>query len=170
MFSNKIKFYLIFFLFISVFILTSRSFQKTYAYSDNQEPTPSPVIIDLESITEPSKILEREAREDPKTLIEIQSNIFQATISRIEFYLNFLIIALTILTLILAIFSIGFSKYYLSKKIEEKINEEFGEKLKDAIDSNLSEYLEKWDSKFANLYKEANKMGGENMRANGSKN
>lgn len=145
--------------FFCLIIILQVSTNPVFADTETPTPTQTPAIINNDLQDEILKTLDEylnnSSNAEALQIIELQSTIFEATISRIEFYLNILVVSLTILSILLAIFGFGFSKYFIGKKVEEQIEKNISQKIESSVDNKLGTTLNEWDQKFEKLYKEA---------------
>ena len=134
-------------------IIGSRSYSYTFSNESPQEiftTTPIPNVKEQPSVLE--------VRIDSlENLIEIQSQSFNATVSRWESNLNLILSIIGIVSILIAIFGITAFKYWVKNQITEQYKKAVGEELNLLIKKEMDDMRKEWDPKFAALYDEYRK-------------
>ncbi len=88
------------------------------------------------------------------TLIEIQSNSFNSTISRLESNFNLILAIVAISSTVIALLGLGFARIWVRDLIEKQIQGTASDEITKISQVELERIREEWDPKFASLYEE----------------
>jgi predicted membrane protein len=115
-----------------------------------------PVTIELEQ-----KVGELQRRiDDLGSLVEVQSNSFNATVSRMESNLNLLLIILAVASLLIAILGFGIVRVWIRALVERQLRDITTREASTIVKDEIKKIREEWDPKFAEIYDEYCKSGG----------
>lgn len=88
------------------------------------------------------------------SLIDSQSNIFNASVSRSESNINLLLALMAISSIIFGLIGLGFIKKWVENSVENYINNISEKKLSKLMEYEQLRIRNKWDPKFAKIYDE----------------
>ncbi len=111
-------------------------------------PTPTPIDVG-------PRIDQLEKRlDDLGYVLEVQSNTFDATVSRMESNLNLLLMILAIASLLAAILGFGIVRVWIRSLVENRLKDLTSQEVSRATQEELDRIRKEWDPKFAELYEE----------------
>jgi hypothetical protein len=117
-------------------------------------PTPSqtPIAVEL-------RVIELERRVDLlESLLEVQSNVYNATVQRMESNLNLLLAILAIASLLAAILSLGFARVWIKSLVEERLRGTTSQEVSRLVQKEVDSLREEWEPKFTELYDEYSRL------------
>ncbi len=88
------------------------------------------------------------------TLIQIQSNSFNSTISRLESNFNLILAIAAISSAVIALLGLGFARIWIRDLIEKQIQDTASDEIARIAQKELERIREEWEPKFASLYEE----------------
>lgn len=117
-------------------------------------PTPIPIPTPVPVVPAPD-INDLEGRlDDLQTLVEVQSSVFDATVSRMESNLNLLLTILAIASLLTAILSLGILRVWIKSLVEDQLKATTEQQVSRAVQKEVARIREEWEPKFTELYEE----------------
>jgi hypothetical protein len=111
-------------------------------------PTPTPNDFGL-------RIDQLEKRlDDLGSVVEVQSNSFDATVSRMESNLNLLLTILAIASLLAAILGFGIVRVWVRSLVENRLKDITSQEVSRVTQEELERIRKEWEPQFAELYEE----------------
>lgn len=115
-------------------------------------PTPTPLAVELQ-------VIELERRFDHlESLVQVQSNVYDATVQRMESNLNLLLAILAIASLLAAVLGLGFARIWIRSLVEERLRNTTSQEVSLLVQKEVGLLRDEWEPKFTALYEEYNRL------------
>lgn len=92
--------------------------------------------------------------DDMQTLVEVQSSVNDATVSRMESNLNLLLAILAIGSLLAAVLGFAMVRIWIRSLVENQLRQITSQEVSRVANMEMCRLREEWDPKFAELYQE----------------
>lgn len=129
---------------------SNRPFESEGLLSTPIPLTPTPSIVDLSNRIDN---IERTLG-GHEILVEVQSNTFNATVSRMESNLNLLLTIIGIVSILIALLGYGVVRMWIRSQVEQRIKGITSEEISRLSEDEVSRLREEWEPKFRDLYDE----------------
>lgn len=115
-------------------------------------PTPTPLAVELQ-------VRELERRFDSlESLVEVQTNMYDATVRRMESNLNLLLAILAIASLAAGILGLGIARSWIKFLVEKRLRKITSQEITRLVQEEVSQLREEWEPKFTELYEEYGRL------------
>jgi hypothetical protein len=144
-----IKFTIVIFLLISCFL--------NFAFAEKEDKTifSKTTIMSQDGKTPPGISLEiNNLKNEVGHLKDIQENIYNSTITRLNWEFNVIIFAIALIGIIMAVFGIKIVRKYLDESIKNKISELTDMKIEKVVNDRI---IKEWSDKYHKLYNDYDK-------------
>jgi hypothetical protein len=117
-------------------------------------PTQTPLAVELQ-------VIELERRFDHlESLVEVQSNVYDATVQRMESNLNLLLAILAVGSLLAALLGLGIARVWIRSLVEDRLRDITSQEISRLVQEEVSQTREEWEPKFSELYEEYSRSMG----------
>jgi hypothetical protein len=128
-------------------------------YKQAPTPTPVPPTPTQTPLSVELQVIELERRLDHlESLIQVQSNVYDATVQRMESNLNLLLAILAVASLLAAVLGLGIVRVWIRSLVEERLRNTTSQEVSRLVQKEVSFLREEWEPKFAELYEEYNRL------------
>jgi hypothetical protein len=104
-------------------------------------PTPTPLTVELQ-------VIELERRFDHlESLVEVQSNVYDATVQRMESNLNLLLAILAVASLLAGVLGLGIARVWIRSLVEERLRHITSQEISRLVQEEMSRLREEWEPK-----------------------
>ena len=115
-------------------------------------PTQTPLAVELQ-------VIELERRFDHLgSLVEVQSNVYDATVQRMESNLNLLLAILAVASLLAAVLGFGIARVWIRSLVEKRLRDITSQEISRLVQEEVGRLREEWEPKFAELYEEYSRL------------
>lgn len=130
--------------------------------SEQLEPTPNPTIAapTIGGVALRIEALEKRI-DDLHALVEVQSGVFDATVARMESNQSQLLAIVGVASLLVAVLGLGVVRIWVRNSVEQGLSTVAREEFSRQVEKEIDALREEWEPKFTKLYKEYEKLGGE---------
>lgn len=124
-------------------------------YKEAPTPTPIPPTPTKTIFAVELQVIELERRFDHlESLVEVQSNVYDATVQRMESNLNLLLAILAVASLLAGVLGLGIARVWIRSLVEERLRDITSQEISRLVQEEVSRLREEWEPKFTELYEE----------------
>lgn len=128
-------------------------------YQQASTPTSIPPTATQEPVSVEPRVIELERRvEYLELLAEMQSDVYEATVQRMEFYLTLISIAVALIPLLASFLSFFLFRKWVISQVEKELKEITAQEISHLIGNQVDQLRKAWEPKFVELYKEYRRL------------